>query len=885
MNRYAAYAVAVAAVVLAPSASWAGKTFTATVIFQNGLNGYADASDSSLRPGTIKLVDDVKRPFSAWHESQVRQGKAKREDILEAQGNYRHLLKWDHLDRVIHGRHVKVLSAKMEIFYVDEFWSFADYQLRLYRSLDGTKDNVEAGPAAASHILGSRRGKEATPFGSWIEFNVRSDVVQAWLDDPGKNFGLVLANPSHDEPLGRKSTGFFLVFSSNTDGTAALRPKLTITYEAEGNVPPFTPVLSSRFDGVVVGAAHVVRWSMPEKPDLNGDPIHFEAQWAPADAEAWTPIARDMPGDARQWAWRTADVPEGKRLKLRLRAVDAEGVASDWARSDGAFIVAHRDVPFQVGVVSPLAKFRREEPYRGPLGGELKIELARNEYEGAQFVLNNVNREIENLRVSAGPLRFAGPGDRTTADIPAANVDVRFVGYVHTVHCDKYHAEWVGLWPDPLLNVPNVTLTPGKVQPVQVSVYAPRGTQAGSYTGTLTITGDGIDPQTLPLAIRVFDFDLPVRGTLRTMAIAGGPDPKFYGLEPGPELDALRERWYAFLGQHRLPPGGYALKSWGWLKPGYPAKAKADGSWDFSEAERWGRFCFDRGMTTFVAAGFAKLGKFGFPKEYSPRYRADYNKFMTAYADFLRAKGWLKDAVVYNIDEAPQSMWQACKENYLATKAVSPDLSVFQCLNDPKGVAALEGSFDVVDVNLGQYHQGAAPVHLAKGGRTWWAICCWPSSHPNLFIEYPGIDARIVGWLSWKAGIEGFEYWNVSSWANCLKAMGDKPWLDQIESPWMANAFGNYNGDGYLCYPGPNRTILSSLRFEALRDGFEDYEYLSVLKRKLEGQPGGQLDAVRKLLDVPDTICASDLSFTSDTTALFAFRRTVAEAIEHLNAR
>jgi hypothetical protein len=853
------------------------------VTFQKGLNGYEDASDSSLRPGKIKLIDDVKRPFTAWHESQVQQGAAKREDVLEGLGNYRHLLKWDNLHDVLHGRNRKVLSAKVEIFYVDEFWSFCDYQLRLFRSLDGTKDNVEMNPVAASHILGSRRGKEATPFRTWIEFNLRPETVQAWLDVPEKNFGLVLANPSHDDPPGQTSTGFFLVFSSNTDGTAALRPKLTITYRAEGNVPPFTPVLSGRFDGVVAGTTHVVRWSMPEKPDLNGDAIHFEAEWSPADAEEWAPIARDISGDSREWAWRTAEVPEGKRLRLRLRAVDAEGAASGWAVSDGAFTVVRREVPFQVGVVSPLEKFRREEPYRGPLGGELKVELARNEYEGAQFILSSANREVTNLRVRNSPLRFAGVRDREVPDLPAASVAVHFVGYVRTTPCDKYHAQWVGLWPDPLLSVPSVTLTPGKVQPVLVTVHAPPGAPPGPYVGTLVLTGDGIEPHTLPLKVRVFDFDLPARGTFRTMTLAGGPDPKFYGLEPGPELDALREAWYDFLCKHRLPPGGYVLKPWGWLKPGYPAKVNRDGTWDFSEAEKWGKFCFDRGMTTFVAASFAKLDRHGFPKEYSPQYRADYQKFMTAYAEFLRTRGWLKDAVVYNIDEAPRPLWDACKENYRATKAVCPDLIVFQCLNDPKGVAALDGFFDVVDVNLGQYHEGAAAAHLAKGGRTWWAICCWPSVHPNLFIEYPCLDARMVGWLSWKTGVEGFEYWDVSSWANCMKTMGDRRWIDEVESPWSANAFGDYNGDGYLCYPGPNRTILSSLRFEALRDGFEDYEYLAVLKRKLAGKQGAQALAAKKLLDIPDTLCAKDLSFTSDSAALFAARHALAEAIERLD--
>ena len=279
---------------------------------------------------------------------------------------------------------------------------------------------------------------------------------------------------------------------------------------------------------------------------------------------------------------------------------------------------------------------------------------------------------------------------------------------------------------------------------------------------------------------------------------------------------------------------------------------------------------------------FDKPGRNGFPKNYSSTYRDEFKKFMTAYARFLSSKGWLKDAVVYNIDEAPGPMWKMCEENYRQTKAVSRDISVFQCLNDPQGVAALAGFFDVIDVNIGQFNEGAAPKHLAEGGRTWWCTCCWPSGHPNLFVDYPGMDARIIGWLSWKVGVQGWEYWDVNAWDNCLKPMKGKKFVDEVESAWSANSFGKYNGDGYLLYPGPNNTLLSSIRFEALRDGFEDYEYLAILKARAAAKTSPAAEEGRKLLDIPDGLCRKDRAFTDSPKILFDYRRRVAEAIEKL---
>ncbi|HUV39949.1 MAG TPA: hypothetical protein VMY39_10065 [Planctomycetota bacterium] len=145
--------------VLCPGALRAegADTFTATVTFQQDVNGYTDASDDSLRPGRLKLVDDVKRELSVWHEGQIKQGKLKRDAVLEGLSNYRHVLRWDHLDRWVRGEKPKVLSAKVEIYYTTEFWSFYDYEVALHRSLDGTKDNTEKEPAAVTHIMGERR--------------------------------------------------------------------------------------------------------------------------------------------------------------------------------------------------------------------------------------------------------------------------------------------------------------------------------------------------------------------------------------------------------------------------------------------------------------------------------------------------------------------------------------------------------------------------------------------------------------------------------------------------------------------------------------------------------------------------------------------------------
>jgi len=106
------------------------------------------------------------------------------------------------------------------------------------------------------------------------------------------------------------------------------------------------------------------------------------------------------------------------------------------------------------------------------------------------------------------------------------------------------------------------------------------------------------------------------------------------------------------------------------------------------------------------------------------------------------------------------------------------------------------------------------------------------------------------------------------------------------------------NGDGRFIYPpeeaadaNPARPVLEgpvdSIRWEMLRDGIEDYEYLAMLKR-LIAQRRAQLTAAEvrqyeKLLEVPPSITTSLTQFTTDPAPVEARRAEIARAIEKLS--
>ena len=232
---------------------------------------------------------------------------------------------------------------------------------------------------------------------------------------------------------------------------------------------------------------------------------------------------------------------------------------------------------YRCSIAGPMEKIRREEPYVGESGSTLKLEMARNEYESAQIVVETTDHEVMGLRAEASELR--GPG----GVIPASCVTVRQVGYVKTVTCRRYPQAYVGLWPDPLLELPQVDVPKGKVQPLWVTVYVPGDMPAGEYRGSIALHVQGAMGTRIELVVTVWDITIPERPTFRAMA-----------------LDGLRtEAFYDLLLEHRMSPA-YALRGWTSVEPEPPVQRRDDGRWDFSAVDRIAEYCVPRGMNAFT---------------------------------------------------------------------------------------------------------------------------------------------------------------------------------------------------------------------------------------------------------------------------------------------
>ncbi|MCP3961227.1 MAG: DUF4091 domain-containing protein, partial [bacterium] len=144
-----------------------------------------------------------------------------------------------------------------------------------------------------------------------------------------------------------------------------------------------------------------------------------------------------------------------------------------------------------------------------------------------------------------------------------------------------------------------------------------------------------------------------------------------------------------------------------------------------------------------------------------------------------------------------------------------------------------------------------------------------PLPNPTV-MDRTGIEARITPWLAWRERVEGLVYYSTTAW-------DPSPWTD----PWLDDRDGN--GDGFLFYPPTDGTIaydpcqpqsnrlVTSIRWELLREGMEDYEYLWLLNA---GDP--QIGVVNEADTLTDQFIGSRTLFSRVPTDLYATRAAIA---------
>jgi len=472
-------------------------------------------------------------------------------------------------------------------------------------------------------------------------------------------------------------------------------------------------------------------------------------------------------------------------LGVWILFLGVHAMAADWA----------------LGTASSMVKVPQTGPV-APVGAEgMALSLAGNEREAVQLVVSAGDRPLKGVRVAASPLVGEGranwPLDRATRDRPDG-IALNLVAYVHLPAFDRWD-------PDPLPPYRPFDVEAGRNQPVWVTVAAPKGQAAGTYQSEITVTPDGEQPRAVPLTVSVYGFSLPEVPFGRT-AFGIWPDgiAQQHHVKPGSaEAEELYRKYYECLLDHLISP--YSI-------PGDIKSPQAK------------RYFDDPRMTGYVIP-----------------YTDDEAKLKDT-TDYLRQNGWLAKGYFYPLDEpVTKEQYDQADGLWSRIKRVAPDAKIVAPFYRGPDFAPDQTIFGIAAEHLniwcpntGYFNspevQAAMYQRLKRGDELWWYVCCGPGAPlANFFVHEDAIDHRVLMWQQKLYGITGLLYWSTTYW-NPQAGTAD-PWVDMAT---VKDINPSIYGDGALIYPGAKVGVdgpVSSMRLELIRDGIEDYQYLSMLQR------------------------------------------------------
>ncbi|MBS3762281.1 MAG: DUF4091 domain-containing protein [Planctomycetes bacterium] len=472
-----------------------------------------------------------------------------------------------------------------------------------------------------------------------------------------------------------------------------------------------------------------------------------------------------------------------------------------------------------------------------------RITAACGEYENLQFVVGFESQD-DVARLSAVPGELSGPDGQKI--LPEA---LREAIYLTTNVPSGYKNFPVGQWPDPLLKsgwagrIADASITRDNLKFFKnarkrvfwLGIKVPRDVAAGLYEGSVTLKLAGEKAGEIPLQLQVYDFALPQRPSYR-------PSTGMVGFKGG------YSNWEAL---------GLSKDHYKQLKK--KGKIGVDAFW---------KMALERGWTPTMWSGLGRWKKLH-----------DYGRGITSFATGpgKEAEKWLKDnnLLKYAFAYAPFDEHAAVEVPEVAKWCrefkKKSDIPILDCYYGGK----VKPLFGLVDIWLGQDPRSA---HWGEptGALGWGKMAVERKKAGDLFfacnssliwhVEYSPIQGRSGFWDDYVAGVDGRYVYSSCRWT---KNVYEKNWTS-----------GNYMG--CAIYPSPDG-YATSIRFETMRDGVEDYDYLSLLKKAIEkakdaGKHKKLVQEAEKLLGNPDLA-----SQVKNVDNLHAKREEIAKLIAQLN--
>ena len=381
-------------------------------------------------------------------------------------------------------------------------------------------------------------------------------------------------------------------------------------------------------------------------------------------------------------------------------------------------------------------------------------------------------------------------------------------------------------FPDPFLDDGPAALQPGVSRPVYILVDVPRNTRAGRYNGTayvrVRVDSGNISQVPVPICLELAPVVLPERPTLPVTHWFNSSSLAEWHQAPlwsEPFWEVLRA-YARDMAAHRQTVAMVPLDTVQTTRdPG------GRFAFNFSRFDRWVELFTDAGVgQRLEIMHFGRREndqwedkKFVFHEFQAPDRGAGGivpvppAELAAAVERHLEEKGWLERAVLHIADEPIPVNVDSWRELSRAVRAGAPKAKRIDAIHVPPD--QVTGDLEVMVPQLNYFDQWHDQFLAAQkaGAEVWFYIAWVPQGkYPNRLIDYPAIKTRIIPWMVFALDATGYLHWGLNFWTKELADMGFAP------------------GDNWIVYPGAEGPR-SSLRWEAFRDGLEDFELFRML--------------------------------------------------------
>jgi hypothetical protein len=344
-----------------------------------------------------------------------------------------------------------------------------------------------------------------------------------------------------------------------------------------------------------------------------------------------------------------------------------------------------------------------------------------------------------------------------------------------------------------------------------VTTYVPATAKAGIYGGKMQVATRNAGSQNIELRLRIWDFLLPERMHLKTHFMMKRQDLRsLYPRLSGAQLGETIFRYRVNVAEHRV-------SSQGNIAPPFRIVGRERVLPHYRE--------FDGDMSALT-----KLGLNAYCLHLSDMEPhidiSAFPKVLSKLQGHLERRHWL-DLAYLHLEDGPQRL--ALRSQAELAKRASPGIKLVAEANGSEGPSGLAKIADIWVVDGCRSGPRSLSALLRGRGEVWLDGACKHGRHGPLCRHRERVDIRKTFWRMWSMGMRGLVYDSALP-----TARSKEPLLHAWEEG-----------------------ILNSARWEVIRDGIEDFEYLSLLEGAVSGSKGAgksmapiQRRAIKLLRDI-----------------------------------